>query len=188
MILRGTFLARQRDLDWFFKDGAKRIFPDSWEQFSRLIPAHERHDLVAAYHKRLQSENAEARLLAAHAWARWARVVVTYTLPEEGATADEDFREQQFNEALIQCHYAKNQYFLTCNQILTNVQQLPKVPTTIIHGRRDLTCTLESSWAVHRALPHSRLVILAEAGHLAGEPAMIDGLVTATSDMLNHVS
>ena len=92
------------------------------------------------------------------------------------------------HEALIEAHYARQRYFLEDGQILRNAHDLPDVPTVIVHGRQDLTCTLESSWMLHRAVTHSRLVIVPDTGHLASEPGIIDALVAASDDFCAHYS
>ena len=101
---------------------------------------------------------------------------------------DEEDDDKLINEVKIEMHYAKNRYFIKENQILDNISQVPDVPITIIHGRRDLTCLAESSWSVHQALPDSEFIIIADAGHLAGEPAMVDALVSATDKMADICS
>jgi proline iminopeptidase len=183
IILRGTFLATQRDLDWFFKDGANRLFPDYWEEFCNVIPTNERHAIVAAYYQRIISGDEATRFRAAKSWSMWAQKIVTYTLPEESASMDDESREKIVNEAAIQCHYAVNNYFLSPHQIEENVSHLPDVPIRIIHGRRDITCTPDSAWILHKKLPQSRLIILPDAGHLANAPSMIDALINTTEEL-----
>ena len=77
-------------------------------------------------------------------------------------------------------HYAKHHYFIRDNEILERIGSLPKVPVSIVHGRRDLTCLMESAWLLHRAVPGSRLVAVSEAGHLMTEPEMASALVQET--------
>jgi proline iminopeptidase len=181
MILRGSFLARKRDLDWFIYDGASRIFPDYWQNFIEIIPQEEREDLVNAYHKRVHGKNEKEKKEAAIAWSTWAGRIVTYLI--SGINPDNykpENIERTVSEVLIETHYAKHRYFIAENQILDHIAKLPEVPIHIIHGRRDLTCTLESSWVLDQAIPGSKLVIVKEGGHLAGETAMIDALVSAT--------
>lgn len=184
MILRGTFLARQADLDWFIRAGANRIFPDYWQEFADLVPEDERDDLVSAYHRRLHGSDKQEQAAAAKAWSTWARRLVTYMLasvnPDSCQAGDID---QTIHEVLIETHYARNAYFIKENQILNEISKVPEVPIRIIHGRKDLTCTLEASWKLHQALPASELVIVREGGHLAGETPMVDALVTATDHM-----
>ena len=92
------------------------------------------------------------------------------------------------NEVSIETHYAHHRYFIEEDELLSRSNEVPTVPTILVHGRRDLTCPLESSWLLHRALPHSELRILSEAGHLANEPSMIDALVTATDQIAKMLS
>ncbi len=185
LVLRGTFLARQTDLDWFGRHGASMVFPDYWREFTEIIPADERHDLVSAYHTRVHGADRKLRQAAALAWSKWAGRIVTYLLP--GAGYEPGDVDKTVCEVLIETHYAKHRYFIPENRILDNVAHLPAVPTRIIHGRRDLTCTLDASWSLHQALPDSELVVVKEGGHLAGEPVMVDALVTATDEMAKRL-
>ena len=186
MILRGTFLARQKDLDWFGRKGASMIFPDYWQEFMDIIPESERDDLIAAYHTRVHGPDRNVRETAAVSWSKWAGRLVTYLLP--GADYTPGDVDKTVRDVLIETHYAKHRYFIDENRILDNAALLPSVPIRIVHGRRDLTCTLDASWSLHRALPDSELVIVKEGGHLAGEPVMVDALVTATDDMAKRLS
>ncbi len=189
MILRGTFLARQIDLDWFFKIGVNHIFPDYWQKVMRTFSDHEHADMIEACYRRVRSGDPAERLAAARAWSEWTGRVVTYRLPEGPSlpkTPEEDLR--MLNDVMIETHYAQHRYFIDPNQILRDVNKLPRVPTTLIHGRADLTCTVEGSWSLHQALPHSELTILRDAGHLASEPLVIDALVTATDAMAARLS
>ncbi len=183
MILRGCFLARRRDLDWFTGTGAINVFPDYWQEFCDSFTVEDRSDLVAACHRAVLSQDATTRLTAAKAWADWAGRVVTYTLPEEECGDAIEDEGRMVRETALEMHYAVNRYFIAENQILDNIERLPAVPVMIIHGRRDMTCPLESSWLLHRALGQSSLKILRDSGHLSGEPAMIDALVSATDEM-----
>jgi len=181
MILRGTFLARQQDLKWFAQEGVNSIFPDYWQDFIRVIPENERSDLISAFHQRLFGSDVKIKQDCARAWSEWAGKVVTYTLDE--VDNEEEGIETIVHEVSIEIHYAKNSYFIEENQILNNISKMPDVPLTIIHGRRDLTCPFNSSWLLHKALHNSKLVTIPNAGHLAGEPEMVDALITATDKM-----
>ncbi|MEE8233170.1 MAG: prolyl aminopeptidase [Gammaproteobacteria bacterium] len=192
IILRGTFLARQCDFEWFAHDdmhGVNRIFPDYWQEYLSLFEDNEKDDLSGSLYQRVFSDNRETQLEAAKAWSLWAGRVVTHSLGmDEPYVLDEDDDEKLINEVKVEMHYAKNRYFIDENQILDNISQIPDVPITIIHGRKDLTCLPESSWSVHQALPNSELIIVADAGHLASEPAMVDALVSATDQMVENIS
>ena len=194
IILRGTFLARQCDFEWFAHDGVSRIFPDYWQEYLTNFDEEDMNDRLASLHHRVFSDNREIQLEAARAWALWAGRVVTHNLDlEDEYVLEEGNDEKLINEVKIEMHYAKNRYFIKENQILNNISNIPDIPVTIIHGRKDLTCLAESSWSVHQALAKQNLAnakyhIVSVAGHLASEPAMIDALITATDQMADAIS
>jgi proline iminopeptidase len=187
MVLRGTFLATARELDWFFRDGASRMFPEAWQGFVDPIPAGERGELIEAYARRILEGDPAGRRAAARAWTAWADRVVTHTLEPQGDAAPSKDPERMLHEASIQVHYARNGYFLGPEGVEVRLHRLPRVPTRILHGRCDLTCTPQASWRLHRALPHARLRILPRTGHLASEPAMVDALVEATDALVEEI-
>lgn len=177
MVLRGSFLARGKDLAWFFaKAGAARIFPDAYDEFLRPVPGAERQDLVGAYCRRVQAPDRDVALAWARAWGAWGDRVVTWNLPPS-ERKDEIDPERLLAKVRIETHYAFNRYFLADRPLLDGASRLPDVSIAIVHGRRDLICPFEAAWAMHRAIPGSRLVPVPEAGHLAVEPKMIDALV-----------
>ncbi len=184
MILRGVFLARQCDQDWFFQNGVNRLFPEAWDKFRNFITLAEQHNLVRAYYEIVHHEQAEFSRAAASHWASWTGTVVGWMLDSSDYPIDMD---RVLNEVRIETHYARHNYFIEENQILDRITQVPNVPTTIIHGRRDLTCTLDASWALHQSLPGSELVIVRDGGHLASEPVMINALIQATNTMARRI-
>jgi proline iminopeptidase len=198
MVLRGTFLARQSDFDWFASDdinGVNRIFPDYWQEFLSIFDEAEREHCLEALHQRVFSDNKEIQLEAAKAWSLWAGRVVTHSLQlDEPYVLDEDDDNNKLiDDVKIEINYAKNKYFVKENQILDNLAAIPDVPITIVHGRKDLTCLPEASWSVQQALMNSNMTkptlnMVADGGHLAGEPAMVDALISATDQMASVLS
>src|SRR6185503_16761634 len=71
IVLRGIFLLREQEIDWFYQRGADALFPDAWEDYLAPIPAAERGDLLHAYYRRLTSEDPRVRQEAARAWSVW---------------------------------------------------------------------------------------------------------------------
>ncbi len=179
LVLRGSFLARRRDLDWFVgEDGVARLFPGQWRAFTEIVPEGERRNLVAAYHARLHGSDSEQALVFARAWAAWEDQVATWSLAEGSSGGVDPGR--LVARVRIATHYAQHRYFIGANQILEQTGRLPAVPVSIVHGVRDLVCPMESAWALHRALPASRLIVVPDAGHLSVEPAMSAALTTET--------
>lgn len=187
MILRGVFLARQADRTWYFVEGAGRILPEAWQQFRDHITPSQRDNLVHAYHALIHGSDNQKCREAAHRWAAWTSSVVGWHLGWKGVDPGLN-AEQMLNEVRIESHYAQNDYFIRENEILDNCARIPHVPIHIIHGRRDLTCTPDAAWELHKALPGSQLQILSEGGHLASEPVMVDALIKATDAMAECVT
>ena len=180
LILRGIFLCRPREIDWFYQEGgASRIFPDHWREFVTLVPEEERGNMVAAYYKRLTGENELARMAAAKAWSRWEGL--TSTLQPSNSvvsTFTEPFTAVSLSR--IECHYFMNNSFLEPNQILNNAPKLADIPGVIVQGRYDIVCPMESAWELSKAWPAAELHIIPDAGHSATESGIIDALVRAT--------
>ena len=184
LIVRGIFLTRQQEIDWFYQEGASRIFPDYWQDFIAPIPEGERDHLLKAYYKRLTGENEIAQMQAAKAWSIWEGR--TATLRSNKNVIDHfGSAHTALSLARIECHYFMNDSFLEDNQILNNADKLQNIPGMIVQGRYDLICPLESAWELHQAWPKAELKIIADAGHSATEPGTVDALVCATDEMAN---
>ena len=183
MVLRGIFLCRQREIDWFYQEGgASRIFPDYWEQYVKVIPEHERAEMVAAYYQRLTSDDELLRMQAAKAWSIWEGRTATL----RGNKHVEDHfghPHTALSLARIECHYFMNNAFFAENQLLRDAGKLAEIPGVIVQGRYDVVCPMESAWALHQAWPMSELQIVSDAGHSAAEPGITAALVTATDHL-----
>ncbi len=182
LILRGIFLCRERDIQWFYQEGASRVFPDYWEDFLAPIPVAERGDLLHAYHCRLTGEDEVARMVAAKAWSVWEGRCATLG-GNPGLV--EHFADPfvALGLARIEAHYFVNNAFLEPDQLLDNAHRLKGIPAIVIHGRYDMVCPVEQAWALHEAWPEAQLNIIPEAGHAATEPAIASALVEATRQM-----
>ncbi|NIR59069.1 MAG: prolyl aminopeptidase [Gammaproteobacteria bacterium] len=179
LILRGIYLCRPRDIQWFYQSGADRLLPEAWEEFLAPIPEAERGDLVRAYYERLTGDNDIERMRAAKAWALWEAKAATLR-PEPAVVAHFDDPYRALSTARIECHYFAHDCFLEVDQILRDTGRLAEIPGIIVHGRYDLICPVEQAWALSRAWPQAELGIAPDAGHAATEPGIRDALLEAT--------
>lgn len=184
LILRGTFLAREKDADWFFKDGANRFYPEAWKRFIGHVLPSERKHMLAAYYHRLSMPDEEQRRETAREWDAWGGAVVL------GADFNADeldghVPDSAVAQARIETHYAMNRYFIDENQILDNMDSLYDLPCTIIHGQKDFMCPIESSFTLADAWPKAQFIRLPNSTHLAHGDEMIDALVDATDSVLS---
>ncbi len=179
MVLRGIFLCRKQDIQWFYQLGTSRLFPDYWQDYLAPIPEPERKDLVRAFYEILTGPDPEKRLAAAKAWSLWEARTATL-LPDAGL--ENIFARPDFALSLarIECHYFVHDSFLEPDQLTRNAIRLGSVPGVIVHGRYDVICPLDGALALQSAWPGSKLVIVPDAGHAASEPGIVDALIDAT--------
>jgi len=182
LVLRGIFLARQQDIDWFYQRGASRLFPDYWQQFLAPIPEAERQQLVKAYYRQLTSDNRQVREAAARAWSGWEGMTATL-LPNQQVVDHFTDLQSALSIARIECHYFVNQSFLDANQLINNAHRLRGIPGFIVHGRYDVICPVEQAWELHLAWPEAKLQIIADAGHAVVEPGITEALLDATDEL-----
>ncbi len=180
LVLRGIFILRKKEIDWFYQGGASQIFPDAWDDYVEAIPPNEREDFVSAYYKRLTSSDPKIRLAAAKAWSVW-----------EGRTSklfpdskmEEDYGQDEFALAFarIECHYFINRGFMKKDgQLLEDVGKIEGIPGVIVQGRYDVVCPMDSAWALHKKWKSSELIVVPDAGHSAYEFGISKALVAAT--------
>jgi proline iminopeptidase len=180
LVLRGIFLLRKQEIDWFYQRGCDALYPDAWEDYLAPIPPEERGDLLHAYHRRLTSDDQAVRRAAARAWSIWeGRTSCLHPNPDVIGKLGSD--EVSLAFARIECHYFVNQgFFRTDAQLLQDAAEIRHIPTVIVQGRYDVVCPMESAWALHRALPEAELRVVQDAGHSAFEPGNLHELVLAT--------
>jgi proline iminopeptidase len=180
LILRGIFLLRRKELEWFYQAGASALFPDAWEKYLEPIPVEERGDMMAAYHRRLTSPDRATRVRAAQAWSVWeAATSFLLQRPEHIDHAADDEFSLAF--ARIECHYFVNRgFFEVDDQLLRDVGRIRHIPTVIAQGRYDVVCPMMSAWDLHRAWPEAEFHVIPDAGHSAYEPGLVDRLIRAT--------
>lgn len=184
LVLRGIFLLTERELRWFYQDGASMMFPDAWARFCSPIPEAERGDMMGAYHKRLTHPDRRVQAEAAAAWSQWEGDTISIRGPEA--------RPSKFNEidfaiafARIECHFFVNGGFFDApDWLIRNAASLKDIPGWIVQGRFDVVTPMESAWRLKNAWPNARFEVVWDAGHASTEPGIVDALVRATDQAL----
>lgn len=180
LVLRGIFMLRRWELEWFYQQGCSRLFPDAWEKYLEPIPAVERHDLISAYHRRLTCDDEATRLRAARAWSVWEGAT-SFLRQDPGFIDSHEDAKFALAFARIECHYFVNGgFFEVEEQLLRDAHRLKDIPGTIVHGRYDVVCPVANAWDLHKAWPNAKLEICPTSGHSAFEAEITDALVRAT--------
>ena len=182
MVLRGIFMLRKKELDWFYQEGASKIFPEAWEKFLEPIDVNQHDNLMSAYHKIFTSDDEDKKLSAAIAWSVW-----------EGSTSSLSYNPDMANSfsdpkfalafALIENHYFVNKGFLEHeNQLIeTGIDIIRHIPTTIVQGRYDIVCPMTTAWELSKNWPEAKLIIAPSSGHTAFEKEITHELIKATN-------
>ncbi|MBS1994588.1 MAG: prolyl aminopeptidase [Cyanobacteria bacterium SZAS LIN-3] len=179
LVLRGIFLGRKLELDWFYQQGASFVFPEYWQDYYNHIPARERGNMMQAYYKRLTSKDPAVRLAAAKVWSVWEGCASKLHIDKDlmARNSGEEFATAF---ARIECHYFVNGcFFRSDSQLLDDVSRIRHIPCTIVQGRYDMVCPATSAHDLHQAFPEAELVIVPDAGHSMSEPGIKAALLEA---------
>ena len=184
LILRGIFMLRKKELDWFYQDGASRVFPEAWEGFLKPISEKNHDNLMDAYYRIFKSNDDKAKMEAAIAWSRWEGSVSTLSHKPEMITS---YSESKFALAfaLIENHYFINKGFLENENQLIETKSIDKIrhiPAKIIQGRYDIVCPMETAWELSKNWPESELIVAPNSGHSAFEKEITHELIKATQE------
>jgi proline iminopeptidase len=179
LVVRGIYTVTRAELDWYYQFGASELFPEKWERFLAPIPEAERGDLIAAYRRRLTSDDRAVQIEAAKAWSIWEGETITL-LPSPDLTSSHGDPEFALAFARIENHYFAHDCWLEEGQLLRDVGKLHGIPGVIIHGRYDMPCPARYAYELHKAWPEAEYHMIEGAGHAYSEPGILDQLIRAT--------
>lgn len=181
LVLRGVFLATKSELDWFYGGGAGHFWPEAWARFVEPIPEEERGDLIAAYNRRLFSDDHNEEVFHGRVWSGWENALASvHSNGFSGSSPGEYARA--FSR--LENHYFLNNAFLHFDgQILANMERISHIPGIIVQGRYDMICPPVSAYKLHEIWPESKLHFVRNAGHALSEPGISAALVKAMNDI-----
>ena len=178
LILRGIFLSRQSELDWFLGE-VKHFYPDCWEKLLSFIPESERSNPLKAYSGRVFSEDIAIAGPAATEWNAYESSIMSL-LSRTSSAPNTTPVDIEVARARVQIHFILNECFVGHRDLLAEAKALSAIPTTIIQGRYDMVCPPISAWELKNAMPHAKFLMIADAGHSAMEAGVTSALVEAT--------
>ena len=179
LILRGVFLSREKELDWFLKD-VDQFFPEYHELLLNHKDNINKDNLVEEYTRLVFGNNFNIAKKASVAWNKFEGSVLKL-LPTSDSNDNEEINyEFELARAKVQLHYINNLCFIDGEKILNKVKVLENIPVEIVQGRYDMVCPPKTAYDLKQRLPHSQLVIIADAGHSASEDGTLSSLISAT--------
>lgn len=181
MILRGIFLCRPQEIDWFLY-GMRTIFPEAWQEFSHFIPEEERHDLLRAYYQRLKDDDPNIHMPAAVSWSRYEGICATLLPSPETVAVFED-KDFALGLARLEAHYFSHDIFLPPNNLMENIDTIRAIPTTIVQGRYDIVCPIITADELAAQWPEAEYIVVDDGGHSAFDPSILRALLQACERM-----
>jgi len=181
MILRGVFLMRRKEIEWFYLDGCNWLFPEAYQAFCDHVSADDAPDVLTAYYRRLTHPDRSVQLHAARAWSLWEGTTLSL-IPDTGRLKLFDVETFALAFARIEAHYIMNGgFFERDGQLLENAGRLAGIPLSIVQGRYDVITPVRSAWELAARLPGTDLKTVPDAGHAMSEPGIVEALIAATN-------
>jgi proline iminopeptidase len=181
LALRGIFLCRPAEVDWFLY-GIRNVFPEAWRTFAAFVPEGERRDLLNAYYRRLIDPDPAVHMPAARAWSTYEGACSTL-LPSPDTVAAFGEDRMALGLARIEAHYFRHNIIAPEDDLVAHVQRIRHIPAVIVQGRYDMVCPIVSADELARAWPEAEYVVVPDAGHSAMEPGIRARLVGATEKL-----
>ena len=188
LVLRGIFMLRQKELQWFYQYGASEIYPEAWQGFLEEIEEDKRSDLIEAYREIFNGEDEERKLSAAKAWSKW-EASTSFINHNPEAVKESLSSEFALAFALIENHYFVNRGFLKSeNQLIASesIDRIRHIPAKIIQGRYDIVCPMETAWELSKNWPEAELIVAPSSGHSAFEKEITHELIKATEEFAQN--
>lgn len=186
LVLRGVFTLREKELSWFYQEGASFLFPEAWDRFVGILSKAEQKNIMKAYQRRLASKRRTTRIAAARAWSNWEGDTLCL-IPKEEYTIDESRDNFAVALASIENHYFMNKGFMKDGVLIKGAKKLKAVPGIIIQGRYDVVCPATTAWDLHKNWTSSTLIVVPDAGHSYCEPGIMDATVRATDSLARRI-
>ena len=176
-VLRGIFLGRRQELDWFLT-GIQNIFPEANNRLHNFLPRPERKNLLLNFYKRLMSPNNAIHMPAAQAWNNYEAECSTL-IPKKPNVSG----YSSLALARIEVHYFINEMFLKNHPLMDKLHLIKKLPVIIIQGRYDIICPFNTAFELASNWPNSILKTAEESGHSASETGIKISVIDAMNSM-----
>ena len=186
MVLRGVFLGSKEEMRWAFNDAAKFFYPEIIDHIENKISKNKKNDIFIELGKMLDSKNKRKNIFAANIWDKYERTlsvlnpgkidlkkIINYSITKKKIPTS----------PFLEWHYAKNNFFISKNYILSGLKKIKNIPTIIIQGRYDLVCPPKSAFLVAKNLSNCKLRIIENSGHSSSEKKIQINLIKAINEI-----
>ena len=181
LVLRGVFLCRRNDIQWFYQYGASEIYPAYWDDYISIVDKSRTDDILTEYHKMIFSDDETLANKACKEWSLWEgrSSCLYHTLDVVNA-----FDECSVSLARIESHFFVNDCFIEENQIIKNIDKISHIPCTIVHGQYDVVCPIRQAYDLNQVYLKSRLIVAEDAGHSLLEPTISKEILSIFDELV----
>ncbi len=184
LTLRGIFLMRQSEIDWFMTEmGA--FFPDAYDDFRSIFPDSKPHELLDVFYDALKNGDEDLKKRAATAWSRLEATSCSL-IPDPKVLGSCDDPTIAYPISLLEAHYFVHNRFAPDDKLLRDINLIRKIPATIVQGRYDIVCPPRTAHDLHKAWPEAHFVMVPDAGHSSSELGIAKGLIDS-SQRFKHI-
>lgn len=180
LILRGIFLSRRFELDWFLKD-VEIFFPEKYHTLLDFNESISKETLVDDYSKLVFGDDLDVAKKAAYCWNNFEGSILKLTYEKSDEVPEINY-EDELARARVQLHYIKNNCFVDGDKILEKISAVKDKPIVIIQGQYDMVCPPKTAFELYEQLPKAEFKVIPDAGHSASETGITDALIAATED------
>lgn len=181
LTLRGIFLCRKDDINWFYQNGASEIYPQYWENYISIVDQSERENILSAYHEMIFSSDETISNRACKEWSLWEGKS-SCLIPSNNVI--NSFDECAVSLARIESHFFMNNCFIRENQILEDINKIKDIPCIIVHGQYDIVCPIRQAHDLHKVYDNAELIIAKDAGHSLLEPSISKEILNIFDNVL----
>ena len=181
LVLRGVFLCRRNDIQWFYQYGASEIYPAYWEDYISIVDKARTDNILTEYHKMIFSDDETLANKACKEWSLWEGRSSCLYHTHDVVNA---FDECSVSLARIESHFFVNECFIEENQIIKNIDKISHIPCTIVHGQYDVVCPIRQAYDLNQAYLKSRLIVAEDAGHSLLEPTISKEILSIFDELV----
>jgi proline iminopeptidase len=181
LVLRGVFLCRKNDIQWFYQYGASEIYPAYWKEYISIVDKSKTDDILSEYHKMIFSDNEKLANKACKEWSLWEGRSSCLYPTRDVVNA---FDECSVSLARIESHFFVNECFIEENQIIKNINKVLDIPCTIVHGQYDIVCPIRQAYDLNQVYPKSKLIVAEDAGHSLLEPTISKEILSVFDELV----
>lgn len=183
MVLRGSFLASQRELHWFFQS-LRAMVPQAWEEMTLGWQEEQKQQVLATLGKQLLHGSEQEAEQAATRWGAYEEAIMQAMSGKLAQpTTPSKASARTVGKYRLQAHYLLNACFTREADLLGAANALANTPTVIVHGSHDLVCPPENAARLAKLMPHARLHWVPRGGHTPADPLIAAALREAVLEL-----